>query len=91
MGSDRPDSKQDEKPPHRVQVEGFWMDVTPVTNRQFKEFVETTGYVTTAEKAPTLDEIMDSEEHHKRISGKESFPTKAQNHMERWNHSCQTI
>lgn len=58
MGSDNPDSKKDEKPPHRVKVDGFWMDATPVTNRQFKEFVDATGYVTTAEKAPTLEEIM---------------------------------
>jgi formylglycine-generating enzyme required for sulfatase activity len=29
-----------------------------VTNRQFREFVEKTGYVTTAEKAPVLEEIM---------------------------------
>ncbi len=50
--------QKDEKPPHRVKVDGFWMDATPVTNRQFKEFVDATGYVTTAEKAPTLEEIM---------------------------------
>lgn len=58
MGSDNKDSKKDEKPPHRVKVDGFWMDETLVTNRQFKEFVDATGYVTTAEKAPTLEEIM---------------------------------
>lgn len=58
MGSDNKDSKMDEKPPHPVKVDGFWMDETPVTNRQFKEFVDATGYVTTAEKAPTLEEIM---------------------------------
>jgi sulfatase modifying factor 1 len=58
MGSDSPEAKQDEKPPHRVKVSGFWMDVTPVTNRQFKEFVDATGYVTTAEKAPMMEEIM---------------------------------
>ena len=34
------------------------MDATPVTNRQFKDFVEATGYMTTAEKAPILEEIM---------------------------------
>lgn len=58
MGSDNQDSKPDEKPLHQVKIDGFWMDATPVTNRQFKEFVEATGYVTTAEKAPTLEEIM---------------------------------
>ncbi len=58
MGSDNQDSRPDEKPPHQVKVNGFWMDITPVTNRQFKEFVDATGYITTAEKAPTLEEIM---------------------------------
>lgn len=58
MGSDNKDSKPDEKPPHKVKVDGFWIDATPVTNKQFKAFVEATGYVTTAEKAPTLEEIM---------------------------------
>jgi sulfatase modifying factor 1 len=58
MGSDHLESKKDEKPTHRVKVDGFWMDATPVTNRQFKEFVDATGYVTSAEKAPSLEEIM---------------------------------
>jgi formylglycine-generating enzyme required for sulfatase activity len=58
MGSDNKDSKSNEKPPHQVKVDGFWMDATPVTNRQFTTFVDATGYITTAEKAPTLAEIM---------------------------------
>ncbi len=58
MGSDSKDARTDEQPPHQVKVDGFWMDATPVTNRQFRKFVEETGYVTTAEKAPTLEEIM---------------------------------
>lgn len=58
MGADYTGSKKDEQPPHRVKVSGFWMDKTLVTNKQFKEFVDATGYVTTAEKAPTLEEIM---------------------------------
>ncbi len=58
MGSSSKDAKKDEKPPHRVKVSGFWIDTTPVTNRQFKEFVTATGYVTTAEKAPSMEEIM---------------------------------
>src|SRR5262245_906280 len=57
MGRDK-DGRADEAPAHKVKVDGFWMDVTPVTNRQFQEFVEKTGYITTAEKVPTLEEIM---------------------------------
>lgn len=58
MGADDEDSRKDEKPLHSVKVDGFWIDATPVTNRQFQEFVQKTGYITTAEKAPTLEEIM---------------------------------
>jgi sulfatase modifying factor 1 len=50
MGSDK--HYPEEAPVHRVTVDGFWMDRTPVTNRQFREFVEATGYVTFAEIAP---------------------------------------
>ncbi|WP_375582600.1 formylglycine-generating enzyme family protein [Cyclobacterium xiamenense] len=49
--------RQDELPAHTVQVDGFWMDETEVTNRQFAEFVEATGYVTVAEKKPDWEEI----------------------------------
>jgi formylglycine-generating enzyme required for sulfatase activity len=58
MGSDAPDASAHEHPAHRVRVDGFWMDETDVTNAQFRAFVEATGYRTTAEVAPTLDEIM---------------------------------
>jgi len=50
MGSDR--FYPEEAPVHRVAVDGFWIDATPVTNRQFKEFVKATGHVTVAEIAP---------------------------------------
>jgi formylglycine-generating enzyme len=50
MGSDR--HYPEEAPAHRVTVDPFWIDRTPVTNRQFREFVEATGYVTVAEIAP---------------------------------------
>jgi formylglycine-generating enzyme required for sulfatase activity len=39
-------------PPHRVSVDGFWMDKTEVTNARFARFVAATGYVTVAERAP---------------------------------------
>jgi sulfatase modifying factor 1 len=42
----------EEAPAHRVSVDGFWIDPTPVTNRQFASFVKDTGHVTVAEKTP---------------------------------------
>ncbi|WP_062762389.1 formylglycine-generating enzyme family protein [Falsirhodobacter sp. alg1] len=50
MGSD--DHYPEEAPSHRVKVDGFWIDTTPVTNAQFKRFVKATGHVTYAEKKP---------------------------------------
>jgi sulfatase modifying factor 1 len=50
MGSDR--HYPEEAPVHRVTVNGFWIDRRPVTNREFRKFVEATGYVTFAEIAP---------------------------------------
>jgi formylglycine-generating enzyme required for sulfatase activity len=39
-------------PLHQVTVDGFWMDQTEVTNREFTRFVKATGYVTVAERKP---------------------------------------
>jgi formylglycine-generating enzyme required for sulfatase activity len=50
MGSDR--HYPEEAPVHRAEVAEFWIDRTPVTNRQFKEFVRATGHVTFAETPP---------------------------------------
>jgi formylglycine-generating enzyme required for sulfatase activity len=50
MGSDK--HYPEEAPVHRVTVDGFWMDRTPVTNRQFREFVKATGHITFAEILP---------------------------------------
>lgn len=40
----------EEKPVRNVQVKGFWMDRTEVTNQEFAAFVKATGYVTVAER-----------------------------------------
>jgi formylglycine-generating enzyme len=48
---------EDSRPIHRVRVDGFWMDKTEVTNRQFAAFVKATGYVTVAERTPTAEEF----------------------------------
>ena len=50
MGSDK--HYAEEAPVHRVTVDAFWIDRTPVTNREFREFVRATGHVTFAEIAP---------------------------------------
>lgn len=50
MGSN--DHYPEEAPAHPVAVDSFWIDARPVTNRQFRAFVEATGHVTSAEIAP---------------------------------------
>jgi sulfatase modifying factor 1 len=50
MGSDK--HYPEEAPVHRVSIDGFWIDHTPVTNREFRKFANETGHVTFAELAP---------------------------------------
>ena len=50
MGSE--DFYPEERPVHEVTVDGFWMDRHEVTCERFAGFVEATGYVTVAERAP---------------------------------------
>ena len=42
----------DAHPSHLVEVDGFWMDRTELTNDRFAAFVKATGYVTVAERKP---------------------------------------
>lgn len=42
----------EERPVRRVQVAGFWIDPCPVTNAQFAQFTNETGYITDMEQAP---------------------------------------
>ncbi|MFC6859934.1 formylglycine-generating enzyme family protein [Zunongwangia atlantica] len=46
-----------ENPNHKVAVDGFFMDKTEVTNAEFREFVESTGYVTVAEREIEWEEM----------------------------------
>lgn len=50
MGSDH--HYPEEAPAHPVKVGSFFIERTPVTNRKFLAFVQATGHVTVAEKAP---------------------------------------
>ena len=54
-------------PIHEVTVDPFWMDETEVTNAQFAEFVEATGYVTFAEKPLPKEQVQEL----KRIAGRQ--------------------
>lgn len=57
MGGDNEQAAADEYPKHFVEIDGFWMDETEVTNRQFLEFVRATGYVTIAERPIDWEEM----------------------------------
>jgi sulfatase modifying factor 1 len=48
---------RDSRPIHRVYVDGFFMDATDVTNAEFAEFVNATGYVTIAERKPRAEDF----------------------------------
>jgi len=48
MGS--ADFYPEERPVHRVTVDGFWMGTRPVTVEEFRRFAKATGYVTVAQR-----------------------------------------
>ena len=50
MGSDQ--YYPEERPAHRVAVDGFWIDRHPVTNEDFRGFTDATAYLTVAERTP---------------------------------------
>jgi formylglycine-generating enzyme required for sulfatase activity len=59
MGSDK--HYPEERPVHRVTVDGFWMDRFPVTNERFARFVASTGFTTYAELPPDPAQYPDAD------------------------------
>jgi formylglycine-generating enzyme required for sulfatase activity len=59
MGSE--DFYPEERPVHRVSVDGFLMDEHLVTVADFRRFVKETGYVTLAERAPDASQYPDAD------------------------------
>jgi sulfatase modifying factor 1 len=67
MGGDTPDGfedmdktglpQRDELPKHNVQISDFWIDEHEVTNAQFTEFINATGYITIAERPILREDI----------------------------------
>ncbi|MFQ6756054.1 formylglycine-generating enzyme family protein [Cereibacter sphaeroides] len=51
----------EEAPVHLASVEGFWIDVFPVTNADYARFVSATGYVTVAERSPGAEDYPDAD------------------------------
>ncbi len=81
------ENMNDARPVHRVYIDGFFMDETEVTNKEFEAFVKATGYVTVAEHKPTKKEFPDAPEENL-IAGSIVFtPTVAPNlndHYQWW-------
>ena len=80
----------EEAPTREVAVDGFRMDVTPVTNAAFAAFVEDTGYTTVAEREPDPDDYpgADSDD---LVAGSAVFrspdgPVSLQNPSEWWEY-----
>jgi formylglycine-generating enzyme required for sulfatase activity len=87
-GNDR--STQDAGPPHMVTVDGFWMDRTEVTNRQFAAFVRATRYVTIAECKPDPKDFPGAPEENL-VPGSVVFtppgaPVSLDNHLQWWKY-----
>jgi sulfatase modifying factor 1 len=59
MGSER--FYPEEAPVREASVDGFWIDRHPVTIAEFRRFVKATGYVTSAEQAPTAEDYPDAD------------------------------
>jgi sulfatase modifying factor 1 len=57
MGSSAAYAFANESPAHSVEVGGFFIDRHSVTNRQYLEFVEQTGYRTVAERPVEWEEL----------------------------------
>ena len=80
----------DAKPWHRVAVDGYWMDITEVTNEQFTRFVKAAGYVTVAERKPRPEDYPQAPPE-KLVAGSVAFsppdrPVELDNHFRWWNY-----
>ena len=80
----------DARPIHRVYVDGFFMDKTDVTNREFAEFVKATDYVTIAERKPRAEDFPGAPPENL-VAGSVVFvapdhPVPLTNHLQWWSY-----
>jgi formylglycine-generating enzyme len=52
---------REERPVRPAHVDGFWIDIYPVTNAEFRKFVDATGYVTYSERPPKPEMYPDAD------------------------------
>lgn len=81
---------EDSRPVHRVYVDGFFMDMTDVTNAEFAKFVKATGYVTVAERTPTAADFPGAPPENL-VAGSVVFsppdhPVPLNNHLQWWSY-----
>lgn len=57
MGSVCEAARDDECPVHEVSIDGFYIDIHEVTNKQFKAFVDATNYITVAERPVDWEQL----------------------------------
>jgi formylglycine-generating enzyme len=83
MGSDK--HYPEEAPAHAVTVGDFWIDRIPVTNRQFRKFVNATGHVTVAEIKPKADDYPGALPHMLKAGSLVFTPPKGQVDLRDWS------
>src|SRR3954447_9089626 len=75
----------EEAPVHRVTVDGYWIDRTPVTNRNFRRFVNATDYVTFAEIRPDAKDYPGALPHMLKAGSLVFTPPKRPVHTRDWS------
>jgi formylglycine-generating enzyme len=89
MGTDD-EHMPDARPWHRVYVDGYWMDNAGVTNEEFAQFVDATGYGTVAERKPRAEDFPGAPPENL-VEGSVVFtppahPVELNNHLQWWNY-----
>lgn len=64
-----PEMFNDELPAHEVYVDTFYIDKYEITNRQFKEFVDATDYITEAERDGSSEVLVSADKAQTPIQG----------------------
>ena len=61
MGAQK--GQDDEKPVHKVRLDGFWIGKYEVTNEEYAAFAEAMKYDTVAERTPAFEDLFSAKKH----------------------------